>query len=79
MRASFKKHGRASYVSEEGERHVFKRRQVDHVLPHGVFPPATRRSGRVSAESRNKKGERGSEKTAQRERALLTVLATLGT
>lgn len=29
-----------SYVAEKGESQVFKRRQVDHVLPYRVLPSA---------------------------------------
>lgn len=39
-----KKHAATSYISEEGESQVFKRRQVDHVLPYSVFPSAMRRT-----------------------------------
>ncbi len=43
-----KKHVLLSYISEEGERHVFKWRQVNHILPDCVFPSAMRWTGSVS-------------------------------
>lgn len=37
-----------SYLPEEGESQVFKWRQINHILPHCVFPSAMRRTRYVS-------------------------------